>query len=213
MPVSEFTKQNRQHAANTRSMLKSGFLDSIGTAQSYVNNDLVFESVESVLLQYGELFVRGFSEELDKANANATGSTDASIRFEFSRTGKLYEASFYMSDTAKFTDLGVQGAGASSVNTSSPYKFKFLYPSAKHIAALEKWITAKNVTAIITVPKGIASKATNNKGLAYAMGYSIKRRGLRATYFKKKTVERLIDDFKRDVIKAAGDDMKINILF
>jgi hypothetical protein len=118
-----------------------------------------------------------------------------------------------MNDYLKYVDEGVQGVdGAKSINKTSPYKFKFKNPSPKHVEALERWIKEKNVVALVTVPKGISSDL-KPKSLAYAIGYSIKKRGLRATYFKKRTVERLIDELKAEVARAVGVDMKINIKF
>jgi hypothetical protein len=214
MPVSDFTKENRTYAKNTKDALNDGFLNGIGTDKRFGNTPISFTELENVFVKYGELFVRGFSEELQQANANASGKLDSSFRFEFNKGSGIYEVNIFMSTYAKFVDEGVQGLnGSRNINHTSPYKFKFAYPSKKHIEALEGWIKEKNVTAIITVPKGIASKATGVKSLAVAMGFSIKQRGLKATFFKKKTVEKLIEKFKAEAATAAGADMKINILF
>lgn len=209
----EFRRQNRQHAANTRALLASGGLASFGQSKNYVQNELTFDALEAVFIEYGEKFVRGFSEELDKADANASGAGDASIRFEFSKNGKIYESQIFMNSYLKFVDLGVQGVGAKSKNKTSPFKFRFINPSKSHIDAIEKWIKEKNIRSIVTVPKGMISKTLKPRSLAYVLARSSKIHGLRATYFKKKTIDKLSGDLRNDVIKAVGQDIKVNILY
>jgi hypothetical protein len=210
----DFKTHNRQSAKNTKELLSSGFLNGLGSNKQFLANPIEFDALESVLVKYGALFVKGFSSELDKQDITASGALDSSLRFEFTKLGNTYETSVYMSDYAKFVDEGVQGINpGKSKNITSQFKFKFSNPSKKHVEALEKWIKQKNVVAIITVPKGIASKKATPLSLAQAIGYNIKQRGLRATYFKKKVVESLIDDFKKEVAIAAGIDMKVNVIF
>lgn len=214
MDSATFKQQNRQHAANTKSALSDGFLDTVGSDKSYLQPGISFDGLQALMIEYGEKFTRGFCDELNGANAAASGFLESSIRYEYTQTGTHYEAAFYMADYAKFVDEGVQGTDSGkSINTTSPFKFKFSHPSASHIAALEKWIKEKNVTALITAPKGIISKTLSPKSLAYAIGVATKQRGLRATYFKKNTVERLIGKFKEDVAKVMVKDFKINVQF
>ncbi|MEO7535869.1 MAG: hypothetical protein ABIU30_18555 [Ferruginibacter sp.] len=209
----EFRRQNRLHAKNTKEALQENFLPGTGETKRFAQGPIIFDALEAVMMQYGELFVKVFADELDKQDANASGLLTSKTRFEFSIAGNFYQTKFYMPSYAKFVDEGVQGIDpALSKNLTSPYRFKFLTPSKKHIEALEKWIAEKNVTAIITVPKGIISKTLSQKSLAYAIGYSIKKRGLKATYFKKTVIERLIDDFKADVAKAVNEDVTVNII-
>lgn len=214
MDNATFKQQNRQHTQNTKSALSEGFLDNIGSDKSYSNGEIMFDGLERLMLEYGELFIRGFRDELVGANAEASGFLEGSMRYEYTKRGSNYETSIFMSDYAKFTDEGVQGLDpAKNINRTSPFKFKFAHPSASHVAALERWIKEKNVTALITAPKGIVSKTLTTKNLAEAIGYATKQRGLKATFFKKNTVERLINKFKEDVAKVVSSDFKVNINF
>lgn len=194
-------------------LLATGFLNSLGKKKNF-DEPLTLNSLEDVLIKYGKLFRKGFSDELNAADVSASGYLDSNIRFEFTRFGTRYETVFFMPDYAKFVDQGVQGINQGvSKNKTSPYKFRISNPSPAMVKSLEKWLKEKNVTAIITVPKGIVAKKVEAKSLAYALGKSIKQRGINATYFKKKTVEKLKDQFRADVIKAVGEDIKINILY
>jgi hypothetical protein len=212
LPQSVFRSQNREHRRKMAEFLATGDLNKIGTKR-FNPTPLTFDALEEVLVKYGELLVKGFQDELNKSDANASGAGSSSIRFEFEKLGNNYEVAIFMSDYLKYVDEGVQGINKGrNVAPNSPFKFKFKNPSKSHVEALEKWIKEKNVTALITAPKGISQK-TSNKSLAYAIGYSIKQRGIRSTYFKKKTVEKIIDDMKAEIALAAGNDMRINILF
>lgn len=209
MPNNDFTASNKSYAANTNAALNSGFLDGLGS--QYSNTPIIFDEIEKVLVKYGKLFAESFSKELDNADANATGKLSDTIRFEYTKLGTTYTVTVFMSDYAKFVDEGVQGIGAGNKNTTSPYKFNLPYPSTKQVTELEKWIKAKNVTAIITAPKGIVSKELSAKSLAWAIGTSIKQKGLKATNFKKTVIDRLKEDYTNEIIKAAKRDISISI--
>lgn len=208
----DFTQFNKLTAARTKAFLANDGFAGKGSKR-FEPSDLKLDALEEVLLQYGKLFSTGFADELAKQDKNASGYGTDSIRFEFEKLQKRYEVSIFMAKYLAYVDEGVQGVDKSkSINSTSRFKFKFINPSKSHVAALEKWITQKNVTAIITVPKGIKSEL-KPKSLATVIGMAIKKRGLKATYFKKKTVDNLINDFKADVAKAVGIDIKVNIIF
>lgn len=209
-----FRAQNRQHAANTRKFLAGGGLDNLGESKFNPNSPVEFTALESVLIKWGEILVEDFARELNNADANASGALTSSLRFEFEKLGKTYELRVPMASYFDYVNEGVQGIDSGkSINRTSPYKFKFASPSEAHVEALEKWIKEKNVTALITVPKGIVAEKIKPKSLAYAIGTSIKQRGLKATYFKKKTIEKHINKIKSEIAAAISDDIKVNILF
>ncbi len=219
---------------NQKGLLSSVFLDTLGSSQ-FSPAPVAFDAIEAVMIKYGKLFAEGFSKELDNQDINAGGGLDSSIRFEFSKpTGNSYVVSIFMADYAKFVDEGVQGINpGKSINQTSPYIFNLAYPSAKHVAQIERWIKEKNVTAIITVPKGIShltkqkslsqslgrsvkdsklSDVTGQKSLAYAIATNIKQKGIRATNFKQNVIDKLKDEFRAEIMTAARKDISINIV-
>lgn len=211
---SQFTLDNRRHKANTAAALQSGAFDNIGEAKKFAPKPLDFDQLTIILKKYGDLYLQGFAKELNGKNITAGGNLVDSLRFEFKTATNNFEVKIFMSSYAKFVDLGVQGMNpAKNKNTTSPFKFKFLHPSKNHVEALEKWIKDKNVTAIITVPKGIVSGKTAAKSLAYAIGLSTKQKGLKATYFKKTVHEKLIQDFRRDIKEAFANDLIFNAIY
>lgn len=207
----EFKKQNRQHAANMRAFLASGDLASFGSNANYVQKEISFDAIGEILFDYAGKFIKGFAEELDKADANASGAGTTSMRFEINRQGKAYEAAIFMNDYLKFVDLGVQGLGANNKNHTSPFKFRFVNPSSKHVDAIEKWIKEKNIRAIVTAPKGHLAKVLKPRSLAYVIAKKSKLNGLRATYFKQKTIDKLSADLRAEIIKATSEDITVNI--
>lgn len=210
MNKTEFRAFNRLAAKNTKALLADNFLDTIGKQLS--PNAIPLNALEEVLFFYGGELTKAFAEELDKADANAEGTLTDSMRFEIETNGRSYELRLYMEDHGKYVDQGVKGVNSSALAPNSPYQFKFINPSKSHVEAIERWIKKKNVRAIIVVPKGISSKM-QSKSLAYIFARAAKKRGLRATYFKKKAIDRIIDDLKADIAKALEVDFTVNILF
>lgn len=188
------------------SLLDSGFLDSLGSGKE----DFVLNEVEKIIVKYIGILVKGYQARLDMQDRHASGTLHDSIRGTYKRLGKDYEVSIIMADYAKYVDKGVQGIDPSkTVNRDSPYKFKFRNPSKAHVAAVEKWIRAKNVTAIVTVPKGL--QVSKPKSLAYIFAKAIKRKGLKKSNFINKTMEDILPDMIRDLAGAMARDVSISI--
>ena len=139
-------------------------------------------------------------------------STDSTISmgFEFGDADDYWQ----------FVDQGVRGTGGAKKGRTakgeqsarggtgvarggdSPFKFKYDNPKGDLVKAIRGWI--KN--------KPISLGNMNETGLAFAIGYSIKRRGLERTMFYSKPVnkalrtlpEELTDAFRLDLEKMVG---------
>ena len=110
------------------------------------------------------------------------------------------EASSYW----RFVDEGVKGVGGqigsgSSRGTNSPFSFKYDNPGGKLVAALDSWIRYKNIPL---------KEGMTQTGLAFAIGYSIKRRGLERTMFFTRPLEALYQKAQKRVAKAYADDFQ-----
>ena len=126
-------------------------------------------------------------------------STSSTITFGF----EFGEAEEYW----EFVDQGVKGVGGfkgsgSARGKGSDFKFKYANPGGAMVKAIKGWI--KN--------KPVSLGDMNITGLAFAIGYSIKRRGLERTMFYsnpvnkalKKLPDELTDAFRLDVEKLVG---------
>jgi hypothetical protein len=116
-------------------------------------------------------------------------STDSTITmgFNFGGADKYWE----------FVDQGVQGVGGfkgsgSARGTGSQFKFKYANPGGALVNAIRGWI--KN--------KPISLGDSNEIGTAFAIGYSIKRRGLERTMFYSKPVEKALKTLPDELTEA-----------
>tara|TARA_R100000781_G_scaffold112956_1_gene80707 strand:+ start:1248 stop:1859 length:612 start_codon:yes stop_codon:yes gene_type:complete len=103
----------------------------------------------------------------------------------------------------RFVDQGVKGKGYADASenverktlrntTGSPFSFKYTNPKGKLVNAIQGWIGNKPISL----------KDGNQLGAAFAIGYSIKRRGLERTMFYSKPVEKALKTLPNDLVEA-----------
>jgi hypothetical protein len=116
-------------------------------------------------------------------------STDSTISmgFEFGDADDYWQ----------FVDQGVKGVGGfkgsgMARGGNSPFKFKYARPTIAMRAAISDWI--KN--------KPISIKDDNEIGATFAIGYSIKRRGLERTMFYSRPVEKALKTLPDELTEA-----------
>lgn len=198
-------------AQKQRQLLESGWLDQLG--QDRV--PLSLNNVEAVFQKHmGDLLLalqRNVNEPgPDGREITASGNLSASMRVEYTISNTSYEAIFYMADYSDFRDKGVQGIGPGNNNTTSPYKFKTAFPSRNMQEALLLYIRQKNVLSDIRAPKGLQGVG-NPRSLAIAMGRAIKRHGIKASNFKKASLDEVMDKLRTDMEKVLAKDIVLNI--
>jgi len=121
-------------------------------------------------------------------------STDSTITmgFEFGDADDYWQ----------FVDQGVKGTGSKGGRSKttgqftrgagSPFKFKYDNPGGALVNAIRGWI--KN--------KPISLGDSNEIGTAFAIGYSIKRRGLERTMFYSRPVEKALKTLPDELTEA-----------
>ena len=116
-------------------------------------------------------------------------STDSTITmgFEFGDADDYWQ----------FVDQGVKGVGGfkgsgMARGGNSPFKFKYANPGGAMVNAIQGWI--KN--------KPISLGNSNEIGTAFAIGYSIKRRGLERTMFYSRPVEKALQTLPDELTEA-----------
>ena len=117
-----------------------------------------------------------------------------------------------MNDYWKFVDKGVDGTVTSQ---GSEYKYK---KNGKRIPldAMKKFIAARGLSPKQLVTKGSkkvskAKKQTALDSFAWALGISIKRKGLRPTHFFTNVInESLKDKLTKEISEAIKKDIEIN---
>ncbi|GEP95560.1 hypothetical protein [Chitinophaga cymbidii] len=203
-----------------KQLLESGFLNTLGA-----NDDkLVLNEVEKIFVKWMGRLVEVMQERLNTARADGTeitasGRLSESIRFEYEVSGTGYEGTIFMAHYADYVDKGVQGVGPNNQNSTSPYSFKFAFPTKKHQEALIMWVRQKNVLTDVTAPKGLLGKHTRaflrndarRKSLAISIGVASKRKGLKARPFKAEAIDEVLAAMTKEIAQATARDVKINV--
>ena len=172
--------------------------------------------VQAMIAQYIADFIKNAEDNLKDSNSNTTGALTDSLDFDLTTTATGYTINLNALDYYKFVDEGVRGAGRSAKNKTSPYKFRYINPSKKHVDAIQKWIKDNNLTATAKDVKkygrtGRERKAMSQKTLAYLIARNIKNDGLRATNFFTDALNDTFKDFGQNLSKALGASITINL--
>jgi hypothetical protein len=168
---------------------------------------------------FGDKLVKRGKKILKKDEKRATGTLIKEFKYKFKKQKNYLELTFDFgkaSDYWKFIDQGVVGTGGASTSRTksgdqsarggtgvargrgSKYKFKYDNPGGKLVESLESWISSRS----IPLKDGMTITQT-----AFAMGYSIKRRGLERTLFFTKPLDDMYKKMQKEVLKAYANDV------
>jgi len=174
--------------------------------------------MEAMLAEYIGEFLTAAVRNLNENDSISTGSLEESMTFEIAPSGGGYVVNFLANDYYKFVDQGVRGLGPGSKNSSSPYAFKFLNPSRKHVDAIKKWIVDNNLTAQVTDVSRYGAVGRERKAgrmplqsAAWLVARNIKRKGLSATNFWQNAFDTTFADFGQKMSQALGVSLVVNL--
>jgi hypothetical protein len=202
--------------AQAQAKLGANAYESWGVAKSaFIPKDSIPLALQ-VLAGYVEEFERKVADELNRLDKVDTGSLASSIKFETTETANGIIVNVFVNDYYKFIDKGVQGTGPGSINTKSPYKFRYTTPSKSHVSAIKKWINRNGIRASATDVRrygaiGRERRQPQNINLAYIIAKSIKRKGLKETGFWTDSINETFKDFDAKMSQALGIDIRVNL--
>lgn len=165
------------------------------------------ERTINALDTFGQSLVKRGKTILERSNKVASGTLIDSYHYKLIPTKTGFELQFGFGSASKYwryIDEGVQGVGGykgsgGARGGNSPFKFKYEKPGGKLVEALQSWFDYKGVST----PSGMT-----RLGFAFAIGYSIKRRGLERTMFFSRPLEALYNKMTEKVTKAYADDVE-----
>lgn len=204
-------------------LLDEGLLNRLGAQREDLSK---LTLTEQLLIRSAANFIERVKQNIEVLGISDTGALSDDIsQGELTKQGGTYSISLGYpanSAAAKYYDFVNKGVrGVKSKTPNSPYSFKNLGVSRKFQDNIFSWIKRNNVKGDVAITKRqskrqslskMASAATNQKSLAYAVAVGIKKKGLRKTGFFDNAVDNIFGaDFATAVSKIAGQDIKILI--
>ena len=168
------------------------------------------KNIEAYLNSFGKQVVNRSKANLGKAKGGNTALAQ-SIRFEVKPDGNGFVVKFYMDNYGAFLDKGVSGnkkkqsyKNYKNQMESSPYSYTTKQPPP---GILAKWIKKKGI-------KGRDKKSgrfISNLSLAFIIGRSIKRDGIKSLSFFQKPLGLGMKEFGKDLLGALTTDITDSI--
>lgn len=199
-----------------RSALDEGFLDTLGTGRS--EEGISITSTEDVLIKWAGDFILAAQQNLDGSDAVSSGELSNSIKFTINVAATKYRLDISMADYYDFVNKGVRGIESNAKAPGSPYQFRKRSVSPAFLEALTKWVRREGLKSRIIPEAAVTERVYKRKAkvlgpqdkersLAYLIGRSIKRKGVRATGFFDKAYDKLYPRLAEDLAKALGEDV------
>ena len=168
------------------------------------------KNIESYLNSFGKQVVNRAKANLGRAKGGSTKLAQT-IKFEVKPDADGFVVKFYMADYGTFLDKGVSGnkkkqsyKNYENQTESSPYKYTTKQPPPD---ILSKWIKKKGI-------KGRdknTGRFISNLSLAFIIGRSIKRDGIKSLSFFQKPLGLGMKQFGKDLLGVIAEEIKDNI--
>lgn len=168
------------------------FLKSLGTKDRGDKN-LKLNNTAKALVRLGQTIIETATENLRRGKNIATGDIAASMKIKGLKTqATSAEMNIVIDSRFKFLNYGVNGVGKGG---KGRYNFRYLGVSKKMHTAILTWLNKRGAGGRLKYApisgnerknkdiRAITSAAKSKEQLAYAVAMSIKKRGIKPTYF------------------------------
>jgi len=137
---------------------------------------------------------------IERVDAKATLNLRQSVGFaDLPMEQKVAQVAMEMASYWKFVEYGVNGVRG---NRGSPFSFRYITPSARHVAAIRKWADDK----ALGIPVDEIDQA------AYNIARSIKRRGIKGRPFLNPVLtDAKMDELVNSIAEVAGKEIALSI--
>jgi len=200
-----------QSIAQAQAALLAGGNYSTGESRAAIGDEL--KATDSAVIRAAARFVDDVQTNLRKTDRNSSGFLTDSVTPVVKEWGnginviQVMVAYYY-----KFVDRGVKGLKGG--NSLSNYQFKYANPSKKMVDSLEKWVKKEGIkfrntkVAVTTREQKRAKISSVSRSTAFAIGKSIKRKGLNPTRFWSDALEQL----EKDIATGVADALRIDVI-
>ena len=146
------------------------------------------ENILKVLNETAELYTKYYKSRLTNNNINSSSELSNTLDFEVTTNDKGYYIKFKALDYWKYVEYG-RKAGK--------------FPNLK---AIERWIQIKPI-----IPRPYKGKVPTAKELAYIIGRSIARKGIKPKNTLQYTLDEVMKIQSEKLEKAIGNDYNLNV--
>lgn len=167
--------------------------------------------VYDIIDGYTQKFIDAIQESIEKNDRLASGGLWQSVKADVKVFGQTLVLEISMEDYWKYVENGRKAGG----------KMPPLAPMLKHIADRgQRWNPVaqtiskqyKDKKGKVVTRKKPLDMNTARKTLAFLIGRSIKKHGIKPTHFASEVMDStLLDAFKKDISIAVGRNIKIEI--
>jgi hypothetical protein len=178
----------------------------------FINSEFEPNSVPEVFAIYQNKIIKALTDNLERVNRVSTGALSQSIRVDIEQEEETVSFILFMEDYWKFVDMGVDGW---KNKHGSPFSYK-----KKNIdqQAMLDFIKFRGIRPKPPKRKGLSrsskklSMDKRRKQLAFVMGRSIAKKGLKPTNFFSDVVN---ETFKKELAKDISEALakEVNIEF
>lgn len=202
-------------------LLSTTFLDGLGGDRNAM--------IEDVMAKYAKLFLDNAQNNINKMGIVSSGTLAKDLTFTINEREDVIELTVGYppeSKAAKYYDFVNKGVNGVENNMGLEYTFKSMGVGKKFQSSILQWLRTGRRAAMSEDQKnGLSKLQKKNKklkkmldenkrkqSLAYAIGVSIKRDGLkRRPFFDRAITQTFSGSFKRDVREALGKDIIITL--
>lgn len=165
---------------------------------------------EESLNKFAKYVVKQSRSNLTRQGKRAGNSLYDSIGYNLMISKNSFSLEFEMEEYGDFVDRGV--SGTKNKISGAAGQFKYDKPSKKHVDELVKWVNRKRLRLRGEDGK---FKTGGQRSLAYAIGYSIKRKGIKPSLFFTKPFEQAFKNLPKELEEAYALDVEdfINFTF
>lgn len=188
------------------------FINGLGTSKK--TEAISLDNIEAVLFDFAQNYISEAQNNLERSASVAIG-TLSSIKQKIKFAGNVYTLSVSLADYYDFINKGVSGI---ENKFPSPYSFKTIYPSRAMVESIKQWLAhGKLKSSSRTIKKyGTYGKLekknlsiSNLNSTAYAVATSVKKKGIKPTYFLDKAFTKTYPQLKKDLAKALKKDFEV----
>ena len=167
---------------------------------------MIYQELNKALNEFGKYVIQQSRSNLTKEKKKSTGDLYNSLKYKTRQQDGAFLIDFIMEDYGAFVDEGVRGAGSSSNNRTSPFKFGSGTGKKGGLTnGIEKWIKQKPIKQWKDKKTG---KFLSYESMKFLIARSIYNKGIKPSFFFTKPFYQAFKRLPTDIIKAYRLDIE-----